>query len=90
MTWIAADSHLPVERDFYDPSNTLWKVETFEQVTDIDGVPTPLRLRMVDKHEGGSTEINVSEVRYDIDIPDSLFDRAHLREAAASPIWSRP
>ena len=90
LAWIAADSHLPLERDFYDPSNTLWKVETFEQVTDIDGVLTPLRLRMEDKEQGGSTEIDVSEVRYDIDIPDSLFDPAHLREAAASSLWSRP
>jgi hypothetical protein len=87
VTWLAADSTLPLERDFYDPSNTLWKVETFEQVTDINGTPTPLRIRMQDKEEGGSTEIDVSEVRYDVDVPDSLFDPAHLRDAAGSPLW---
>jgi hypothetical protein len=87
VTWLGADSSLPLERDFYDLASTLWKVETFEQVTDINGVPTPLRIRMQDKQEGGSTEIDVSEVRYDVDVPDSLFDPVRLRDAAASPVW---
>jgi hypothetical protein len=87
VTWIAVSSSLPIERDFYDPSGTLWKVETFEEVADIDGVPTVLRLRMQDKEEGGSTEINVSDVRYGVDLPDSLFERSQLPKAAASPLW---
>ena len=87
VTWLADDSSLPLERDFYDPSNTLWKVETFEQVRDVDGTPTPLRMRMEDKQQGGSTEIDVSDVRYGADVPDSLFDPAHLHEAAAAPLW---
>ena len=87
VTWLAADSSLPLERDFYDPSNTLWKVETFEKVTDVDGVPTPLRIHMEDRQEGGSTAIAVSDVHYDVDVPDALFDPARLRDAAASPVW---
>jgi hypothetical protein len=87
VTWIAADSSLPLERDFYDPSGTLWKVETFEQVTDINGIPTILRLRMEDREEKQSSEINVSEVRYDVDLPDNLFERTNLPRAAAAPLW---
>jgi outer membrane lipoprotein-sorting protein len=42
---------------------------------------------MENKQEGGHTEIDVSDLRYDVDIPDSLFDPMHLREAAAWPGW---
>jgi outer membrane lipoprotein-sorting protein len=87
VTWIAADSSLPLERQFYDPANQLWKVEHFEQVTEINGIPTVLRRRMEDRQTGGSTEINVSEVRYGADIPDALFDPAKLPQAADSPAW---
>src|SRR5207244_3426527 len=51
VTWIAVDSSLPIERDFYDPSNTLWKIERFEQASDVDGVSTPFRERIVSSRE---------------------------------------
>ena len=81
VTWIAADTSFPLERDFYDPTNALWKVESFEQVTAIDGVPTVLRMRMEDKQAGGNTVIDVSEVRYGADLPASIFDPAQLPRA---------
>jgi outer membrane lipoprotein-sorting protein len=88
VTWIATDSMLPLERDYYDPTGALWKTEYFENVTVIDGVPTPLRVRMVDNEEGGSTELDVSKVRYDIQIPDALFAPDHLRAVATHPFWA--
>jgi Outer membrane lipoprotein-sorting protein len=81
VDWVDASSSFPLERDFYDPSNTLWKVETFEQVTAIDGVPTVLKRRMEDRQAGGNTVIDTSEVRYGADVPDSLFDSSRLPQA---------
>jgi hypothetical protein len=87
VTWIAVDSSLPIERDFYDPSSTLWKVERFEQVSDIDGVPTPRRVRMEDREEGGSTDLTIDAIRYDVDILDALFDPSRLPEALKAALW---
>jgi Outer membrane lipoprotein-sorting protein len=81
VDWVDASSSFPLERDFYDPSNTLWKVETFEQVTAVDGVPTVLKRRMEDRQAGGNTVIDTSEVRYGADVPDSLFDSSKLPQA---------
>jgi hypothetical protein len=81
VNWIAADTFFPLKREFYDPSNTLWKVETFGQVTKINGVPTVLRQSMVDKQTGGSTVIDTTDVRYGIEVPDSLFDPRQLPHA---------
>jgi hypothetical protein len=74
ITWVAAGS-------------MLWKTEVFENVTVIDGVPTPLVMRMQDRQAGTSTELRVSEVRYDVDIPDDFFTPERLPQAATSPLW---
>jgi outer membrane lipoprotein-sorting protein len=82
VTWVAADSMLPLRREYYDVADRLWRTELFEDVKSIGGVPTPLRIRMEDKQTGASTELRVSNVRYDADIPDSLFDPQGLPGAA--------
>jgi hypothetical protein len=87
VTWVAADSSLPLQRDYYAPSNRLWRIERFEEIKRIDGVPTPLWISMEDLQAGSSSKIEVSDVRYDVDVPDTLFDPGRLAEAAASPVW---
>jgi outer membrane lipoprotein-sorting protein len=87
FTWVAADSMLPLKREYYDPAGNLWKIETFEKITTIEGVPTPLLVRMEDVRADSSSEFRVSEVRFNIDIPDTLFDPANLSRAADSDVW---
>jgi len=86
VTWVSKESSLPVQRDYYDVSGTLWKTETFEEEL-IDGVPTPIRIHMKDLQGKSSTEIRVSDVRYDAQIPDELFDPQQLATAVGSPVW---
>lgn len=87
VTWIAPDSFLPLQRDYYAPSKKLWKIERFEEIKHIDGVPTPLWITREDLQEGSRSTIAVSDVRYDTDIPDALFDPDQLSEALAAPVW---
>jgi hypothetical protein len=42
---------------------------------------------MNDVQAGTSTEINVSEVRYGVDIPDAVFDPERLPQVAAHSLW---
>jgi hypothetical protein len=84
---ISADSWLPIEREIYDSANALWKTERVGRVTRIEGVPTPLSMRMENVQEGSSTELEVTSVRYGVDLPDALFDPTRLDRALASPVW---
>ena len=86
ITWVSKDSLLPVQRDYYDVAGNLWKTEQFEEET-IDGVPTPIRIQMKDLQGKSSTELRVSDVNYDVKIPDALFDPLRLSTAANSPVW---
>jgi hypothetical protein len=87
ITWVATDTKLPLERNFYDSANALWKVERFEQRTEIDGTLLPLQITMEDQQTGDRSEILVTSVRFDVDVPDSVFDPTRLRDAASAPIW---
>lgn len=87
VTWVAADTFHPLERDYYDPAKQLWKVERFENITTIDGVPTALKIVMKDVQQGGSSELRVSNVRYDVDVSNEIFNPDFLAKAASHPLW---
>jgi outer membrane lipoprotein-sorting protein len=87
VSWVDEKTLLPIERTYYGPDNEIWKIESIERVTAINGVPTPLRFVMKDQEADGQTEIIVSGVRYDAEIPDTIFDPAALRDAVSSPLW---
>jgi hypothetical protein len=88
VSWIDPTTSLALERDYYDPAGQLWKVETFEDVTTIDGQPVATRIKMQDKQSGGASEIVVSNLRFGVDLPDALFERGSLPAAGASPVWN--
>jgi hypothetical protein len=87
ITWIAPSTMLPLESDFYDPAGMLWKREIYDSVSTIDGVPTVLHVQMTDLESNTSTDLNVSQVQYDVPVPDSLFDPQHLPHLADDPVW---
>jgi len=87
VTWVDKATLLPWQRDYYDVAGALWKTETFEVAT-IDGVPTPIRIVMKDLQGKTSTEQQITNVRYGVDIPDAMFDPMKLPAAAASSLWA--
>ena len=62
---------------------------TFGNVTVIENVPTPLKIRMHDMQQGTSTEITYSEVDYDVDIPNIFFDPQHLPQTVEARFWQQ-
>jgi hypothetical protein len=90
VTCIAHDGHLPVDRQIYDASNTLWKVQKWSRPEAIDSVPTILSTTMEDVQAKSRTDLEVGAVRYGIPLPESLFDPAQLGKAAEATIWAAP
>ena len=87
VTWVATDTGLPLERDYYDLQGKLYKAEHFEKITIIDNIPTIMKIVMYNVQMGGSSEIDVSSVKYDEQAPEDLFDSKHLPDAANAPLW---
>lgn len=88
IIWVAADSFLPLQREYYDTEGKMWKTEQFKEVVTINNIPTPLLIQMKDR-DGNSTELKVTELQYDVKISDELFDPNQLPKAVDSPIWKR-
>jgi hypothetical protein len=87
ITWVAVDTGLPVERDLDDVDGKLFKSERFENIKTIDGVPTIMKIVMSDVQSGGSSEIDVTSVKYDKQAPAGLFDLKHLSDATNDSFW---
>jgi len=91
VSWIAADSFLPIQRDYYDANGTLWKTKLFENVVVLNNIPMPLKVRMLDVRSNHSTEFIISDVCFDVKyIPKDVFDPEKLPEASFSPVCTLP
>lgn len=89
VNWIDVETLLPIQRDYYASSGELWKSQYFDKMTIVEGVPTPLLIRMEDQLAGGSTELRIERVEYDREIPDEVFDPSHLTELTDHPVWQQ-
>jgi hypothetical protein len=94
ITWIAPDSFLPIERDYYDKAGKLWMTDLFKEVTTIDKVAIPLLIERKDVQRGYSTTIRITNVTTDVNIPDKFFDfpdeffhPKQLSKAVNSRLW---
>jgi outer membrane lipoprotein-sorting protein len=88
VTRVAADSFLPIEREFHDPANQLWKVERFQGVATVNGVPTVLAISMDDTQAKSRTTITVTDLEYGARIPDALLQPKGMPEAAKASLWT--
>lgn len=87
ITWVAVDSLLPLERHYYDMAGSLWKKEIFADMSVINGVPTPVHIRMEDVQAKTSTEFKLDRITYDAAIPDALFDPTQLPQSIGFAGW---
>ena len=77
VSWIDADTFLPIQRDYYDTNGQLWKTKLFEHIVVFNNIPMPLQIRMLDVKNNRSTS-------------EEAFDPEKLSEAALSPVCSVP
>lgn len=77
---VTAKEHLPILATYYDEDNVLARTITFSDVKKMDGreLPTVLKVVPADK-PGEHTELVYETMRFDLDLPDSLFSLLELR-----------
>jgi hypothetical protein len=89
INWITKDTFLLVRRDYYSPNNILWKKQLFENLTLINGVLMPLRIRMINIQNNTSTELIVNELDPDTELPDEIFVPEQLKYSLKCPVWQK-
>jgi len=87
ISWIATDTYLPIQRDYYDGNDRHWKTELFEHVVTIDNIPKPLKVRILDLQRNHSTDITISDICYDVEyLTKEDFNPAKLPEVTRSSV----
>ena len=87
VSWISADTFLPIKHDYYDSTGSLWKTKLIENIVIVNNVPMPLRIRMIDVQQNRSTEIIISDVCADVEyLTKEDFDPEKLPTATLSPV----
>jgi negative regulator of sigma E activity len=78
ITAIDPTDRLTMRTQFFDPKGKLLKVWTLEKVEKIDGNWSPLLQRMVNAQSGRESVIELGEVRYNVELPQQMFERSYL------------
>lgn len=91
VTWIDPATNLPVRREFFSPAGERFKVQSFETVVRIDGIPTPMKTTMSDLPADTRSEMEVTSITYGDELPDSLLDPENLHELseALAPVEAK-
>ncbi len=79
MLWINKKTFLPSKIEYVNPQGkTYRRIETVK-VDAVQGIPTITRLKVNDLESGGYTLSDISNVQYDLGIPNDIFVEASLR-----------
>lgn len=77
--WIDKGNFLPIKAEYFDRSDSKYRVVEALAVEEVDGFPTVMRSRVQDLAGGGETVMEFSQIRYNIGLDDSLFSERYLR-----------
>jgi len=78
ILWVDEESWVTLRCDYYDKGGELLKRMRIRDIRYIDGTPTPFYYEMEGLQDGSMTEVTMTKVRYDMNLPESLFTTANL------------
>jgi len=78
LVWIDSDDWLLHRVEFYDKSNKLLKVLTINEYQPFENYNISTKLIMKNIQSGSQTVMNISKIKYNIDLSDSYFTKESL------------
>ena len=76
--WISRKDFVPMKMEFYNKNDKLYRVIESQKVETIQDYPTVVKSVVKNLDTGGKTEMEFSEVKYDINLED-IFTERYLR-----------
>lgn len=77
--WINKKTFLPSKIEYVNGQGKVYRRIETAQVQTIQGLPTITRMKVSDVESGGYTLSDISNVQYDLGIPDDIFVETSLR-----------
>ena len=81
IMWVIKDNFYPVVINYYDAENPGLLLKTLIQydIKKIDDITTATKMIMYNKQENSQTSIEMLEVKYNVELDDSLFTERNLQ-----------
>jgi len=81
IIWVIKDNFYPIVINYYDAENPELLLKTLIQydIKKIDGIPTATKIVMYNQRENSQTSIEMLEVKYNVELDDSLFTERNLQ-----------
>ena len=76
--WADTQTYVPRKVDFYD-KNGLLKQLISEDIREIDGRWTPMKMTMSNMNSGSKTILATLEIQFDVPLEDALFSTSRLK-----------
>lgn len=82
VMWVIRDNFVPVVIDYYDEDNPdrVEKTLLQQDIKEIDGIPTGMKITMTNQNDNTSTVMEINEIEYNIPLDDEMFTERGLRK----------
>ena len=79
VCWVRSADFYPIRIDYYDEEGTFTKVLHLEDIREVEGVPTAMKMVMENKLDRTSTSMETLEITYDVTFDDDFFTERNLK-----------
>ena len=79
ISWVRPDIWMPVKIEFYDENGVLLKVLTVKKIEQTQGIWTAMESLMENFQDKKKTQLILTSVQYNVDIPDDYFTERYLK-----------
>jgi outer membrane lipoprotein-sorting protein len=82
VMWIVKDNFLPVVIEYFDENDPSYLLKTMvaSDFRVIDGIPTSMKVVMINENDNTQTEMELLEVKYNIPLSDDMFTERSLKK----------
>ena len=82
IMWVVKENFYPIAIDYYDEDDAKRKVKRLIQshIRVIDGFPTAMKAVMYNENDNTTTELEMLEVKYNIELDDNMFTERSLKK----------
>jgi outer membrane lipoprotein-sorting protein len=81
IMWVIKENFLPVVIEYYDENDPTYLLKTMiaSDFRVIDGIPTSMKVVMINENDNTQTEMELLEVKYNIPLSDDMFTERSLK-----------
>jgi outer membrane lipoprotein-sorting protein len=82
IMWVIKENFCPVVLDYYNEHDPeLWEKRLVQSdIRIIDDIPTAMKATMINKRDNTQTEMELLEIKYDVELSDEMFTERDLKK----------